>query len=62
MGLAQRLLTAVSFIVLFWGIYRIFDSMTRDIDIPQELREKNIALGIIIAALAFGLAYIIGQM
>ena len=74
MGLAQRLLTAgainfaymllraVSFIVLFWVIYRIFDSMTRDIDIPQELREKNVALGIIIAALAFGLAYIIGQM
>ncbi len=74
MGMAQRLLTAaainfgymliraVSFIVLFWVIYRIFDSMTQDIDIPEELCKKNIALGIIIAALALGLAYIIGQM
>ena len=59
---AYMLIRAISFIVLFWFIYRIFDSMTQDIDIPEELRERNIALGIIIAALALGLAYIIGQM
>ena len=59
---AYMLIRAISFIVLFWVIYRIFDSMTQDIDIPEELRERNIALGIIIAALALGLAYIIGQM
>ena len=74
MGLAQRLLTAgainfgymllraVSFIVLFWVIYRMFDAMAPEIHILDELREKNLALGIIIAALALGLAYIIGQM
>ncbi len=74
MGLAKQMLTAgainflymliraVAFIVLFWVIYRIFDAMTPKIDIPEQLNQKNVALGIIIAGLAFGLAYIIGQM
>ncbi len=56
------LLRAVAFIVLFWVIYRIFDSVTSKIDIPEQINQKNIALGVIIAALALGLAYIIGQM
>lgn len=56
------LLRALSFVVLFWLIYKIFNAMTPKIDIPEQINEKNIALGIIIAGLAIGLAYIIGQM
>jgi len=74
MGLAKQMLTAgainflymliraLAFIVLFWVIYRIFDAMTPKIDIPEQINQKNVALGIIIAGLALGLAYIIGQM
>lgn len=56
------LLRALSFVVLFWVIYRIFNAMTPGINIPDQINQKNTALGIIIAALALGLAYIIGQM
>ncbi len=56
------LLKALSFVVLFWVIYRVFNAMTPGINIPEQINQKNIALGIVIAALALGLAYIIGQM
>jgi uncharacterized membrane protein YjfL (UPF0719 family) len=56
------LLRALSFVVLFWVIYRIFNAMTPGIDIPEQINQKNVALGIIIAGLAIGLAYIIGQL
>lgn len=56
------LLKALSFVVLFWVIYRVFNAMTPGINIPEQINQKNVALGIIIAALAIGLAYIIGQM
>jgi len=56
------LLRALSFVVLFWVIYRIFNAMTPAINIPEQINQKNVALGIIIAGLALGLAYIIGQM
>jgi len=56
------LLRALSFVVLFWVIYRIFNAMTPGIDIPEQINQKNVALGIIIAGLAVGLAYIIGQL
>lgn len=74
MGLAKQMLTAgainfiymllraLSFVVLFWVVYRIFNAMTPGIDIPEQINQKNTALGIVIAALALGLAYIIGQM
>ena len=56
------LIRALAFVLLFWVIYRLFDAMTPKIDIPEQINQKNIALGIIIAGLALGLAYIIGQM
>ena len=56
------LIRALSFVVLFWVIYKVFDAMTPGIDIPDQINQKNIALGIVIAGLALGLAYIIGQM
>ena len=56
------LLRALSFVVLFWVVYRIFNAMTPGINIPEQINQKNTALGIVIAALALGLAYIIGQM
>jgi uncharacterized membrane protein YjfL (UPF0719 family) len=61
-NLMYMLARAVSFVVLFWIIYRIFNAMTPGINIPEQINQKNIALGIIIAGLALGLAYIIGQM
>lgn len=74
MGLAKQMLAAgainfiymlirsLSFVVLFWVVYRVFNAMTPGIDIPEQINQKNVALGIIIAGLALGLAYIIGQM
>ena len=56
------LIRALSFVVLFWVIYRVFNAMTPGINIPEQINQKNIALGIVIAGLALGLAYIIGQM
>ncbi len=56
------LIRALAFVLLFWVIYRLFDTMTPKIDIPEQINQKNVALGIIIAGLALGLAYIIGQM
>ena len=56
------LLKALSFVVLFWIVYRVFNAMTPGINIPEQINQKNMALGIIIAGLAIGLAYIIGQM
>ena len=56
------LLKALSFVVLFWIVYKVFNAMTPGINIPEQINEKNIALGIVIGALAIGLAYIIGQM
>ena len=56
------LLRALSFVVLFWLVYKIFNAMTPGINIPEQINQKNVALGIIIAGLAIGLAYIIGQM
>ena len=56
------MLRAISFVVLFWVIYRIFDTVTPGIDIPEQINQHNVALGIIIGALALGLAYVIGQM
>ena len=53
------LLRALSFVVLFWVIYRIFNVMTPGINIPEQINQKDVALGIIIAGLAIGLAYII---
>jgi len=61
-NLIYMLIRALSFVLLFWIVYRIFDAMTPGIDIPEQINQKNTALGIIIAALALGLAYIIGQM
>ena len=61
-NLIYMLVRALSFVLLFWVVYRIFDAMTPGIDIPEQINQKNISLGIIIAALALGLAYIIGQM
>ena len=59
---AYMLLKALSFVVLFWIVYKVFNAMTPGINIPEQINEKNIALGIVIGALAIGLAYIIGQM
>ena len=56
------LIRALSFVVLFWVVYKVFNAMTPGINIPEQINQKNIALGIVIAGLALGLAYIIGQM
>jgi uncharacterized membrane protein YjfL (UPF0719 family) len=61
-NLIYMLVRAISFVLLFWVVYRIFDAMTPGINIPEQINQKNTPLGIIIAALALGLAYIIGQM
>jgi putative membrane protein len=47
-------------IVLLLLGYWLFDRITPRVDFQKELREKNVAVAIVIAALLLGLAYIIG--
>lgn len=57
MGLAKQMLTAgainfiymllraLSFVVLFWVVYRVFNAMTPGINIPEQLNEKKCCIG-----------------
>jgi putative membrane protein len=38
--------------------YWLFDLITPRIDVQKELREKNVAVGVVIGALLLGIAYI----
>jgi putative membrane protein len=45
-------------IVLLLVGYWLFDIITPRIDVQKELCEKNLAIGIVIAALLLGIAYV----
>lgn len=44
-------------IVLLLGGYWLFELITPHIDVQKELREKNLAVAIVVGALLLGIAY-----
>lgn len=49
----------IGIVLLLFG-YILFDLITPRINFQKELSEKNVAVGIVIAALLLGVAYIVG--
>jgi putative membrane protein len=47
----------VGIVLLLFG-YFLFDWITPHIDVQKELREKNMAVAVVVAALLLGIAYI----
>ena len=46
-------------VVLMFGSYRLIDRLTPEVDFPAELRNGNIAVGIVIAAIFIAIAMIV---
>jgi putative membrane protein len=59
-GMVLALIYGPLGIVLLLVGYWLFDRITPRIDFQKELNEKNMALGLVIAALLLGIAYITG--
>ena len=55
-----NLLYAVAGVVLMYVAYRAIDRLTPSVDFPEELRKGNVAVAIVIAAIFFAIAIIIG--
>jgi putative membrane protein len=49
-------------IVLLLLGYLLFDWITPHIDVQKELREKNTAVAMVVAALLIGIAYIVAHV
>ena len=50
--IALNLVYAVAGVLLMWLAYRLFDTLTPQVDFPEELRRGNVAVAIFIAARA----------
>jgi putative membrane protein len=59
-GLAGTAVFGLLGIVLLLLGYWLFDLITPRLDFQKELGEKNVALGVVVAALLLGIAYIMG--
>jgi putative membrane protein len=51
----------IGIVLLLLG-YWLFDRITPRIDFQKELSEKNVALGVVIAGLLLGIAYIMASV
>lgn len=58
--IALNFVYAILGVVLMYISYRVIDWLTSDVDFPAELRNGNIAVAIVIAALFVSIAIIIG--
>ncbi|HLG56029.1 MAG TPA: DUF350 domain-containing protein [Vicinamibacterales bacterium] len=47
-------------VVLMFLAYRAIDKLTPEVDFPAELRNGNIAVGIVIASIFIAIAIIVG--
>ncbi len=53
-------LYAILGVVLMFVSYRVIDWLTPQVDFPVELKNGNIAVGIVIAAIFLAIAMIVG--
>lgn len=51
---------ATAGVVLMFVAYRLIDRLTPEVDFPAELRQGNVAVGMVIAAIFIAIAIIIG--
>ena len=58
---AGNLMYAALGVLLMFGGFLLFDKLTPRVDFSGELGKGNIAVGIVIGALFFAIAYIIGR-
>jgi uncharacterized membrane protein YjfL (UPF0719 family) len=58
-GVAELLLAFVLGLLTVWLAFRSFAKFTRSLDEMQELRQNNVALGILLAAIVFSTAFIV---
>jgi len=47
-------------VVLMFLAYRAIDTLTPEVDFPEELRKGNVAVGIVIASIFLAIAIIVG--
>jgi len=47
-------------VLLMWLSYRIIDRITPQVDFPAELKNGNIAVAIVVAAIFLSIAIIVG--
>jgi putative membrane protein len=55
--LASAVFGVVGIVLLLLG-YWLFELITPHLDVQKELREKNVAVAIVVAALLLGIAYV----
>jgi uncharacterized membrane protein YjfL (UPF0719 family) len=55
-ALASILFGGIGIVLLLLG-YWLFDLITPQIDVQKELREKNLAVAVVVSALLLGIAY-----
>jgi uncharacterized membrane protein YjfL (UPF0719 family) len=58
--IAINLLYAVLGVVVMFASYRVIDRLTPEVDFPAELRQGNLAVAIVIAAIFLSIAIIVG--
>lgn len=47
-------------VLLMWLSYRIIDRITPEVDFPSELKNGNVAVAIVVAAIFLSIAVIVG--
>jgi uncharacterized membrane protein YjfL (UPF0719 family) len=57
-GVVGSLVFGILGILLLLGGYWLFELVTPHLDVQKELREKNLAVAIVVAALLLGIAYV----
>jgi uncharacterized membrane protein YjfL (UPF0719 family) len=58
--IAINLLYAVLGVVVMFASYRVIDRLTPEVDFPAELRQGNLAVAIVVAAIFLSIAIIVG--
>jgi uncharacterized membrane protein YjfL (UPF0719 family) len=58
--LAINFLYAALGVVLMFVSYRVIDRLTPEVDFPAELRNGNVAVGIVIGSVFLAIAIIVG--
>ena len=48
-------------VVLMFVSYKVVDWLTPQVDFPTELRNGNVAVGIVVAAIFISIAFIVGH-
>lgn len=56
-----NIIYAIIGVALMFGAYRVIDRLTPEVDFPAELKNGNVAVGIVVASIFLSIALIIGK-